>query len=101
MNQPPLIIIARIQAKSEQVAVVKAEALKLINPTLKEQGCLQYDMHQDNQDPALFLFYERWATRELWQDHMQNTHLKAFASATEGAIESLSINEILRLTAEE
>ena len=101
MTQGSLIIIARIQAKPEQVAVVKAEALKLINPTLMEQGCLQYDMHQDNQDPALFLFYERWTTRELWQRHMKNTHLLAFAFATEGAIASLSINEMLRLAVEE
>jgi quinol monooxygenase YgiN len=61
---------------------------------LKEAGCIQYDLHQDNQNPAIFLFFENWENRELWQDHMNNTHLAEFAKATEGATASITINEM-------
>ncbi|MEO1610025.1 MAG: antibiotic biosynthesis monooxygenase, partial [Pseudomonadota bacterium] len=25
------------------------------------------DLHQDNENPAHFMFYENWESRELWQ----------------------------------
>lgn len=89
-----LTIVASIEAKPDKIDLVKAELQKLIAPTLKEAGCIQYDLHQDNQNPALFLFFENWESRKLWQDHMNNTHLAEYASATEGSIESILIQEM-------
>ncbi|MEO1086758.1 MAG: antibiotic biosynthesis monooxygenase, partial [Acidobacteriota bacterium] len=41
----PLTIVARIEANADQIDLVKSELLKLIEPTLREEGCLQYDLH--------------------------------------------------------
>jgi quinol monooxygenase YgiN len=68
--------------------------LKLIEPTRAEEGCLQYDLHQDNENSAHFTFYEKWENRDLWQKHMNNEHLKNYMKATEGAIENFTINEM-------
>ena len=92
-----LTIVARIEASPGRVELVKAELLKLVEPTLKEKGCLQYDLHQDNDDPAVFLFYENWANRELWQAHMNSPHIAAYARATAGAVADFSVNEMTRL----
>ncbi|HBP54897.1 MAG: putative quinol monooxygenase [Limisphaerales bacterium] len=92
-----LTIVASIEAKPDKIDLVKAELQKLIAPTLKEAGCIQYDLHQDNQNPALFLFFENWESRKLWQDHMNNTHLAEYASATEGSINSIVIQEMSRV----
>lgn len=92
-----LVIVARIEAQAEGIELVKAESLKLITPTLKEAGCLQYDLHQDNDNPAVFVFYERWSSRQLWQEHMNNDHLAEYKSATEGAVFSLTIHEMIKL----
>ena len=89
-----LTIVASIEAKPDKIDLVNAELQKLIAPTLKEAGCIQYDLHQDNQNPAFFLFFENWETRELWQDHMNNTHLAEYASATEGSINAIVIQEM-------
>lgn len=89
-----LTIVATIEAKPDKIDLVKEELKKLIAPTLKEAGCIQYDLHQDNQNPASFLFFENWESRELWQDHMNSTHLAEYASATEGSIESILIQEM-------
>lgn len=93
-----LTIVARIEAESDHVEAVKAELVKLIAPTLAEDGCVQYDLHQDNDDPAVFLFYENWTTRELWQDHMNSPHLAAFGAAAEGRVKSIVINEMTRVS---
>lgn len=93
MSQP-LTIVARIEAKPNSVEQVKSELIKLIEPTRKEKGCIQYDLHQDNQQPEIFLFFENWESRELWQDHMKSQHLHAFKQATESIVKSTVINEM-------
>ena len=93
----PLTIVARIEAYPDQVELLKTELQKLVEPTLREPGCMQYDLHQDNLDPAIFLFYENWENRELWQAHMNNRHIADFARATDGAIADFSLFEMTRV----
>ncbi|MCP3940096.1 MAG: antibiotic biosynthesis monooxygenase [Desulfobacteraceae bacterium] len=92
-----LTIIARIEANKDRIDLVKSELIKLIEPTRKEQGCLQYDLHQDNENPENFIFYENWETRELWQTHMENDHLKAYIKATEGAVSNFVVHEMSKM----
>lgn len=89
-----LTIVANIHAKADKVDLVKAELQKLIATTRAEAGCLQYDLHQDNEDPAHFLFYENWESRELWQTHMNAPHLAAYMAATEGAVADFTLREM-------
>jgi quinol monooxygenase YgiN len=91
---PKLTIVANICANPDKVDLVKAELEKLIPTTLKEEGCLQYDLHQDNENPARFLFYENWESRELWQTHMNAPHLAEYLKATEGAIAEFTLYEM-------
>jgi quinol monooxygenase YgiN len=92
-----LTIVARIEAKNNCIDLVKSELLKLIEPTRTEAGCIQYDLHQDNENPAVFLFYETWENRELWQKHMGNAHLADFLKATEGAVASFTVHEMTKI----
>lgn len=94
---PKLTIVAKIIAKVEKTELVKAELLKLISPTLAEAGCINYDLHQDNENPNMFLFYENWESRELWQDHMNSTHLAKLTKAIDGATEDITVYEMTPL----
>lgn len=89
-----LTIVANIIAKADQVELVKAELLKLIDVTRAEEGCINYDLHQDNENPAHFTFYENWESRELWRTHMDNEHLAQYMKATEGAVDTFTLNEM-------
>jgi len=92
-----LTIVARIEANADNIDLVKAELLKLIEPTRLEDGCIQYDLHQDNTNPAVFMFFENWESRELWQNHMNNDHLKAYMQATESTVASFTLNEMTNI----
>lgn len=92
-----LTIVANIIAKADKVELVKAELLKLIDITRAEEGCINYDLHQDNNNPEHFLFYENWESRGLWQTHMENQHLKDYMIATEGAVEQFILNEMTQI----
>ncbi|MEM9229409.1 MAG: putative quinol monooxygenase [Pseudomonadota bacterium] len=89
-----LTIVANIKANPNKVDLVKAELLKLIDTTRAEEGCVNYDLHQDNENPAHFLFYENWESRELWQTHMSAPHLAAYMEATDGAVDEFTLNEM-------
>jgi quinol monooxygenase YgiN len=92
-----LTIVANITANADKVELVKAELLKLIETTRAEDGCVQYDLHQDNKDPAHFLFYENWESRELWQAHMNAQHLQDYMAATDGAVAEFTLSEMTKI----
>ena len=89
-----LTIVANVHAKPDQIDLVKAELEKLIPITRAEKGCVQYELHQDNEDSAHFMFYENWESRELWQIHMNAPHFAAYAKATAGAVAEFTLNEM-------
>ena len=92
-----LTIVAHIKAKTENIEAVKAELEKLIPITRAEQGCMQYDLHQDNDNPGHFLFFENWESRELWHTHMNAQHLQDYMTATEGMIEEFTLLEMTQI----
>ena len=92
-----LTIVANIKANPDKIDLVKAELMKLIDTTRAEEGCINYDLHQDNENPAHFLFYENWASKALWQAHMESQHLKDYLAATEGAVAEFSVHEMSRI----
>ncbi|CAM4411893.1 putative quinol monooxygenase [Zobellia nedashkovskayae] len=89
-----LTVVAKILVKEEKRDFVLAELLKLIPITRAEKGCINYVLHQDNENPNVFLFHENWESRELWQDHMGNSHLAEYMKATDGAVEDFELNEM-------
>ena len=96
-NMAKLTIVANIIANQGSVEQVKAELIKLIDITRAEAGCLQYDLHQDNANPAHFIFFENWSSRELWQEHMRAEHLADYLAATKGAVASFTVNEMAQV----
>ena len=89
-----LTIVANIHANPDQIDLVKEELEKLVPITRAEKGCINYDLHRDNTNPAHFMFYENWESRELWQIHMNAPHLAAYMKATDGAVTEFTLNEM-------
>ncbi|KMY85668.1 hypothetical protein BUMB_03112 [Candidatus Paraburkholderia calva] len=49
-----------------------------VEPTRKEAGALQYDLHRDIEEPRRFIFGERWASKDALDVHGQSAHIQAF-----------------------
>ena len=92
-----LSIIANIITRADKIDMVKAELEKLIDINRAEEDCLQYDPYQDNENPPHFMPYQNWESRELWQAHMSAQHLQDYMTATEGAIEGFTLNDMAKL----
>jgi quinol monooxygenase YgiN len=74
-----LTVIAHLVAKPDKIEETKAFLLGLVSPTRQEAGAIEYHLHQDNENPAEFTFYENWTTRGEWDAHMTLPHLEEFA----------------------
>ncbi len=93
-----LTIVATIVAKKEYVEEVKKELLKLIPITLKEKGCISYDLHQSIEEPNVFVFYENWESNELLEIHLKNDHLVEYGKNTDGKIDEFIIKKMKHLS---
>jgi quinol monooxygenase YgiN len=82
-----LTVIAHLRALNGQVEETKKFLSGLIEPTRAEPGCVEYWLHQDNDDPAEFTSYENWTNRPEWDKHMEMPHLQKFAEAEDKVFE--------------
>ncbi len=74
-------VVAKLVAREDAVDSVRFEALKLISPTRQEEGCLEYRLHQDNEDPSVFIFYENWQNMACLERHVNTAHYKSYVAA--------------------
>ena len=92
-----LSVVAKIKVKPECVDLVKAEMLKMVAATVKESGCLNYNLHQDNADASVFFFYENWSGEEALQNHLKSEHVQAYIQATKGKLAEFAMNKLTKL----
>ncbi len=71
-------VIARLRAKAGMENDLKSLLLSLIEPSRSDEGCINYDLHQAIDDPATFIFYENWQSRQHLEKHSATTHLQDF-----------------------
>jgi len=83
MNVNSLTVVAQIKAKPGAESQVRRELLSLVVPSRKDPGCLNYDLHQALDNPALFLFHENWTDEAHLEQHLQKPDLKAVLARLE------------------
>lgn len=92
-----LTIVAHTFARPNRIGLVKAELERMVAITRVEEGCIRYDLHQDNANPAHFVLYETWESRQSWLDHMGAAHLVAYRQVTDGSIADFTLSEMNRI----
>ncbi len=92
-----LTVVAKVVAKKGFVDSVKSELLKLVAPTRNEEGCIEYRLHQDNDDPVVFIFYENWKSEACLGKHMNSDHFKSYVTAIDGMIEEKAVHKMTRI----
>ena len=67
-------VIAQFLAKPGKEKALRAKLLAMIAPTRAEAGCITYDVHVDQANPAQFFFVENWKNEEVLDAHMKTPH---------------------------
>jgi len=75
-----------------------AEALEgLLEPTHKEAGMLQYEMHRDMREPRCFVFIERWEDEKTFDAHCNSSHVTAYLEKVAGWVEKNTIHVLRKV----
>ena len=90
-------VVARVQAKDGCETAVATELHKLIEPSRRDKGCLNYDMHVSLESPGIFVFYENWETKAHWEAHMETEHLQMWRAASVGLVEDFELHQLEKL----
>ncbi|HEX8195666.1 MAG TPA: putative quinol monooxygenase [Pyrinomonadaceae bacterium] len=71
-----ITVIARLKSKPGLESRLEELAKALIEPTRAEAGCINYVLHRDLEDPAVYYFYENWRSQEDLDLHFQTPHIR-------------------------
>lgn len=75
MSRQTVRVIALFKAKPGKTAALKDFLTQFIEPTLKEKGCIQYELHQNTADESDFCFIEEWESHETLDAHLASPHI--------------------------
>lgn len=75
----PLTLLAIFEAKPGSEKRLYELLHGLIAPSLKEDGCINYDLHTCSENSAKFMFHENWTSLETLDKHRQSPHMKTAA----------------------
>ncbi|MDL2398891.1 putative quinol monooxygenase [Rhizobium mayense] len=87
-------VMAHLVARPEKIDETKAFLMSLIVRTRAENGCVDYDLHQSDDNPAQFSFYENWTSQAALDRHMETPYLKELVARKD---ELLALDPDVRL----
>lgn len=93
-----LTCIAKITAQEEHKEIVLSELTKIIKPTQKENGCINYDMHIDNENDSIIIFHENWESEQDLNAHLESSHIKECFDVIGEMLESVEISRLTKVS---
>ncbi len=90
-----IAVVAMFTAKTGKEDALEEALIKLVSPSRKDVGCISYDLHRNSGDPSGFVFYERWESKELLDQHLAQPHLTAFGEMAEELLDGPADVKIL------
>jgi len=94
----PVFVIARVQARPDAAGTIQKELQKLVTLTrTKDEGCISYDLFLDNENPAVFYFFETWESGQLLDRHLESGHFRQYLNATEGLLEGAEVSRMTKI----
>lgn len=76
-----------IQCKEGNSTTLKELLLSLVQQSRSEAACLQYDLHQSEENENLFVFQEEWASKAGWEAHNQQPYIVNFGTKVADLLE--------------
>ncbi|HSD06028.1 putative quinol monooxygenase [Flavobacterium sp.] len=76
-----------LKSKAENREELKTILQNLVENSRKELACIQYDLHQNIDDPNIFVFHEIWKNKEGLDLHNKQPYLLNFKQAAESLLQ--------------
>lgn len=79
MNDMHTVIVI-IEAQAGKEEKLKEELLKISELTKLEEGCIEYRLYQDSENPRQIGIYEEWRSKSSHQEQFQKPYIIDFAN---------------------
>ena len=76
-----MVVVAKLKAVAGKEKEMEKALLDIIPKVREEEGTLVYKLHQDQNDPSVFLFYEKYKDTDALVAHSSTPHFKALFGA--------------------
>lgn len=73
-------VVAHLTAKQDKIEETRTALTAVIEPTRAEDGCILYELMQNNDDPTDFTFFEEWSSDAALDAHLRSDHIRALQS---------------------
>lgn len=71
-------VVVILEAKLGKEAELKQALVSVIKPSRAEKTCIEYRLHQDTSNPAQFILYENWESKEAHQLQFTKPYILEF-----------------------
>jgi quinol monooxygenase YgiN len=79
-------VVAHLIALPGHQEALKSVLTGLVEPTRQEDGCLLYELLQNQEDPTDFVFVEEWESEALINAHLDSPHINEAEAKLEGLL---------------
>lgn len=67
-------VVARNYIQEHKIEEVIELYKELVELTRKEEGCIKYELYQDEKDKKIVTMIEEWENREALEAHLKSEH---------------------------
>lgn len=69
-------VVAKSYAKADKLERLLELSKEMVEATVKEEGCISYELFQDIKDASSLVIVEEWESEEALSRHMSSEHFK-------------------------
>ncbi|HPL99906.1 MAG TPA: putative quinol monooxygenase [Bacillota bacterium] len=69
-------VVAKSFAKPDKLDKILKLSAEMVEKTVKEEGCIKYELFQDIKAPEVLVIIEEWESEEALSRHMASEHFK-------------------------
>jgi quinol monooxygenase YgiN len=92
-----LFVVAIFVAKPGFEQKLEQLFRSVVDTTLREDGCISYQINRDIENPRRFVFTEEWRSQADLDRHLAAPHLKALSEQVPECIESTDVLKLAKL----
>ncbi len=90
-------VVAIFVAKPGMEAKLEALFRGVIDTTLREDGCISYQLNRDVAEPRRFVWTEEWESQAHLDRHLNAPHIQELFSRTPECVETSSVIALAKL----
>ena len=73
-----VVCVAEFRAREAKTDELIAAMHPLMEPTLKEPGCVRYELNQREDDPRWLTYIEKWTDKQAFDKHCAMPYITHF-----------------------